>query len=408
MSIRYSAKVSLQNTKSELKPIRIRVSFSSQRIDISTGYSWESDKWDSATGLPKKRTKNANNQNYVDVTIAINNMLEKIDKYFSKCDIDNIEPSADQIKLLFSDRRNNDGILVKSFIAEYITQQQKKQLSENSLNNIMSMCNIFCNKAFPDIQVSQLHANILVDFSDFLSDEQQVCNATASNYIQKVTGFLNYVCDKCGIDIEFNKVSLKEVKEDTKSYLTPDELKKVYGFSSHNKKMQLVRDLFIFCCFTGLRYSDMQKLSKSEVSDVDIYTTCGKTGKKVRIELNKYSREILDKYASNKGPKVFPKISLIYYNTTLRNILIRLSIDTPTIKEYYQGEKLITEEVPKYEIIASHSARRTFVVQSLLKGVPPMVVIRWTGHKDLQSLAPYIAIADTQRKNEMQKLDADL
>ena len=132
-----------------------------------------------------------------------------------------------------------------------------------------------------------------------------------------------------------------------------------------------------------------------------------KTGKHVVIDLNKFSKEIYDKYMEENeySETLFPKNNLATYNRKLTEIFRRLNFNTPVLQEYYLGNQLMRTEVPKYTILSSHSARRTFVVECLQRNIPPIVIIRWTGHKDLTALGPYIAIVDAQRKSEMNKFD---
>ena len=72
------------------------------------------------------------------------------------------------------------------------------------------------------------------------------------------------------------------------------------------------------------------------------------------------------------------------------------------------NSSIIEETKKKYEILSSHSARRTFVVECLRKGIAPLVIIKWTGHSNLETLRPYIAIVDELKKSEMQKFDEEL
>ena len=68
-------------------------------------------------------------------------------------------------------------------------------------------------------------------------------------------------------------------------------------------------------------------------------------------------------------------------------------IDEPLRHTYYIGQERHDEEVPKYELITTHTARHTFIVMAISLGIPPMVIMEWTGHKDYNAMRPYIAIA---------------
>ena len=80
-------------------------------------------------------------------------------------------------------------------------------------------------------------------------------------------------------------------------------------------------------------------------------------------------------------------------------------IDKPVTEVYYKGNERIEEVKPKYEKICTHTARRTFISNALMKGIPVNVVMKWTGHSDYNAMKPYIAIADTAKKDEMDKFN---
>jgi integrase len=76
-----------------------------------------------------------------------------------------------------------------------------------------------------------------------------------------------------------------------------------YEFKPNEEALERVRDVFLFCCFTGLRYSDVAKLKRSDVKKGFIKVVTQKTVDGLIIELNKYSQAILDKYKEIKFPK---------------------------------------------------------------------------------------------------------
>ncbi len=71
----------------------------------------------------------------------------------------------------------------------------------------------------------------------------------------------------------------------------------------------------------------------------------------------------------------------------------------------YYGSDRSDEEYPKYELLSSHCGRRTFVVNALSMGIPPNVVMKWTGHSDISAMKPYIDIAEVTLNTEMDKFN---
>ena len=115
-------------------------------------------------------------------------------------------------------------------------------------------------------------------------------------------------------------------------YLTWEELMKVYhhDFGKKNYLAQ-VRDVFCFCCFTSLRYSDVYNLRRANISNGVIHITTVKTHDSLTIELNKYSQAILDKYADVTFPmdKALPVISNQRMNDYLKEMGKACELDEP-------------------------------------------------------------------------------
>ena len=190
-------------------------------------------------------------------------------------------------------------------------------------------------------------------------------------------------------------------------FLDWNELMIVYNFPiPENKKyLERVRDIFCFCCFTSLRYSDVANLKRSDIEKDFIRITTIKTADTLNIDLNDYSRAIIDKYQNETFPfdRALPVISNQRMNEYLKELGELCGIDTPVTITYYKGNKRFDEVYPKYALIGTHTARRTFISNALMMGIPPQVVMKWTGHSDYKAMKPYIDIAD-KAKAEMMKM----
>lgn len=81
------------------------------------------------------------------------------------------------------------------------------------------------------------------------------------------------------------------------------------------------------------------------------------------------------------------------------------ALDAPVATLAYRGGERLDEVRPKWEVIGTHAARRTFVVNALRLGVPPTVVMQWTGHSGYDAMRPYIAVADRTRAHAMTRFD---
>lgn len=193
-------------------------------------------------------------------------------------------------------------------------------------------------------------------------------------------------------------------------YLTRDELDRFRAltFTPSERALEQVRDVFLLCCFTGLRFSDAKKLRWSDVKADHLEVVTKKTADAIRIELNAHSRALLDKYRparADKNAPVLPCISNDKTNGHLKTISRLAGIDEATRRVYFRGTERVEDVVPKWTIISTHAARRTFVVTALQLGIPAEVIMRWTGHSSYSAMRPYIAIADALKKQSMARFD---
>lgn len=212
-------------------------------------------------------------------------------------------------------------------------------------------------------------------------------------------------------------------------FLTREELLKLYNFEipANGTKVTLTdytgktytkivedagalaktRDLFCFCAFTSLRYSDMAALKRHQISNDTIVVTTRKTHDRLEIPLNNYSRAILQKYEGIPNPKglALPVIANQNMNYYLKHLCELCGFNEPITKTYYRAGLRVEETTPKYELIGTHAARRTFICYALTKGIPPQVVMKFTGHSDYSAMKPYIDIAGADAAKAMQLLN---
>ena len=156
-----------------------------------------------------------------------------------------------------------------------------------------------------------------------------------------------------------------------------------------------------------MRFSDVINLKRNDIKDGYIEITTIKTVDNLIIELNKHSKSILDKYLIDKmfDEKIFPTISNQKMNDYLKEFSELAGIDEPIRETYYRGGERIDEVLPKYALMSTHAGRRTFICNALSLGIPPQVVMKWTGHSDYKAMKPYIDIADETKISAMERFN---
>ncbi len=173
--------------------------------------------------------------------------------------------------------------------------------------------------------------------------------------------------------------------------LTESELIRLQEMDlSDNKRLERVRDLLIFACYTGQRWSDIEAFSreyiKEERAGLVWRFDSKKTGKHTAIPLESYSSPALA--VALKYDYKLPDISQQKFNNYVKELGQLAEINEPIKRKRDSGSKAITVDKPKYAFMSSHIGRRTFVTILLGKGVDPVLISKFTGH-DLKTLMRY-------------------
>ncbi len=201
---------------------------------------------------------------------------------------------------------------------------------------------------------------------------------------------------------EFNAILNLDLSDSTKSINVTfreqgRDVVKAVSFRTLDK----VKDLFIFSCSTGFRYSDMMDLKPEHIQGTWIKKRQVKGGKvfDIEIPLNELSSFILDKYANQATP--LPHLTNQKANTYLKLIgeLAGITQNVEITKKV--GAEIITEILPKFSLMSMHMGRRVFVTISLEKGAGTQSVMSLTGHKKEASFKRYVSISNVQKEKTM-------
>jgi integrase len=332
-------------------------------------------------------------------------------------------PSPEQIKLAFASKikkgteyiDTTDTAMKEEIPFLQLFDEFVKECGAQN-NWAASTCKKFSNakKHLTDfdayISFDKIDETTLNAYIEFLRNKN-LCNVTIAKQINFLKWFLRWTVKK-GYNTHtafstFNP-KLKSMQKKV-IFLTWEELTqlKEYKVPEQKKYLERVRDVFVFCCFTGLRYSDVCNLKRSDIKNNHIEITTVKTADSLMIELNNHSKAILDKYKEIPFEKdrVLPVVSNQKMNEYIKELGELAGINEPVRETYYKGNKRIDEVTPKYALLGTHAGRRTFICNALSLCIPANVVMKWTGHSDYTAMKPYIDIADKIKANEMEKFN---
>lgn len=207
--------------------------------------------------------------------------------------------------------------------------------------------------------------------------------------------FLNWLFD----NDYYPSFSLKHLPthmEDIEAvYLNEDEVDRLESLIIENPKEKAVRDLFLIACETGLRYSDFSRIKKEMIVDGQLRVNPKKgqglnRTQRLIIPISERVRVILQQY--NYELPTFPAYRVSEFNKIIRKSCKEAEIDSPRIiLKRHQGN--VTEIIkPKYEMVSSHTGRRTFCTLKFLKGMPSVAIMKFSGHKTERSFMKYLKL----------------
>ena len=401
-------------------PIRMRVNFASQRIEFTTGYRIDVAKWD----VDKQRVKNGCTNKLKQSASEINVAYTELQEIFKRFEVAEIVPSPAEVKEAFNNRYGQNE---KIELASADTSNVPSNFYE-AFDDFVRVCgrqNDWTHSTFEKFAAVKNHlknfrSELSFDFFDeeglteyvqYLREVREMRNSTIGKQLSFLKWFLRWSF-KQGMHSNNAYDTFKPKLKDTQKkiiFLTWEELNRLREFKIPPMKQALerVRDVFLFQCFTGLRYSDVFNLRRSDIKGDHIEVTTVKTSDSLIIELNDHSRAILEKYkdVEFENDRALPVITNQKMNDYLKELAELAEINEAVRQTYYKGNERIDEVTLKYALLGTHAGRRTFICNALALGIPPQVVMKWTGHSDYKAMKPYIDIADDIKASAMSKFN---
>ena len=405
-------------------PIRMRVNFASQRIEFTTGYRIDVAKWDGDKQRVKNGCTNKLKQSASEINAALLGYYTELQEIFKRFEVAEIMPSPAEVKEAFNNRHGQNE---KTELASADTSNVPSNFYE-AFDDFVRVCGRQNNWTHSTIEkfaavknhLKNFRSELSFDFFDeeglteyvqYLRDVREMRNSTIGKQLSFLKWFLRWSF-KQGMHSNNAYDTFKPKLKDTQKkiiFLTWEELNKLREFKIPPTKQALerVRDVFLFQCFTGLRYSDVFNLRRSDIKGDHIEVTTVKTSDSLIIELNDHSRAILEKYkdVEFENDRALPVITNQKMNDYLKELAELAEINELVRQTYYKGNERIDEVTPKYALLGTHAGRRTFICNALALGIPPQVVMKWTGHSDYKAMKPYIDIADDIKASAMSKFN---
>lgn len=379
---------------SENSTIYARITVNGRRKEISTGKTIQTKEWNSKAGKV-----NGNSANSKSLNIFLESIRTKIFETYSLLFNKGKIITSENIKNEFLGGKEKKMTLIDVFsdhnnqMADLIGNGYAKgtwERYETSLRHVQQFMRWKYN--ISDIFLSEISPSFISNFEFFLRTVRNCANNSAVKYVMNLQKIINICLDNEWMSKNpFTNYKSKIIPSEVRC-LTEIELEKIQQKTISNVRLDKVRDIFIFCCFTGLSYAEVKKLSHDNIKIheggegfIKIIRT--KTKVKAYIPLLQAALEILQKYKSDDTcikKNVLPVLSNQKTNEYLKEIGAICEIDFD---------------------ITFHTARHTFATTiTLNNGVPIETVSKMLGHTNIQMTQHYAKIQEQKIQNDMELL----
>ncbi|MDI9564902.1 MAG: site-specific integrase [Bacteroidota bacterium] len=380
-------------------PIYLRITVDGIRTETPTGRSIIPDKWENDLQMQKGKSEEARTLNHF-----IESIKQRINQDANILIDQGIDYTAEQLKNRFNGIKEQPKTLVSVFEEnnQLIKQEENKKYSHSTVrqyNTTLSRLKEFLGKEYgrKDIPVTELDVLFIRRYEIFLRSVYNTDHNTVMKYLKQLKKVIHFAMAAGYLDRDpfmSHKTAFKDVSRD---YLTMDELTSIKDKEIRVRRVDRVRDVFVFACYTGIAYGDLKNLTTESVSKgIDgknwIIYHRGKTGIRASIPLLPPAMEIIEKYRidpeCSADRKLLPVISNQKLNSYLSEIAGLCDI-----------EKRLT----------THVARHTFATTvTLSQGVPIETVSKMLGHTSLKTTQIYAKVVDRKIADDMSQLERKL
>ena len=378
-----------------LVPIYTRITINGKRIEQSTNRFVEISKWSTEAGKMKGASEEAR---------SINNHLDLLKSQIRDAEMELIHKKTvittetikskllgvdERVRMLvpiFQDHNNKIKELVGKEYAPGTLERYTTSL-KHTIEFMQWKYNV------SDIDITKIDHSFITDYEFWLRSVRNCANNTAVKYLKNFNKIIKLCLANDWLDKNPFANYKSKVKEVERVYLSEKEIQNIIEKDFKTERLSLVRDIFLFSCFTGLAYIDVKNLTKSHISfGIDgekwIFTHRQKTESASKIPILPVTQMIIDKYENHpqciNEDKLLPILSNQKMNAYLKEIAGVCEI-----------EKELT----------FHIARHTFATTvTLTNGVPIESVSKMLGHKNLRTTQHYAKVLDRKVSDDMKIL----
>jgi integrase len=403
------AKFVLKEPKANSKTLLyLFYNFNQGRLKFSTGQSIDPKFWNPA----KQRAKETSSfREHTEFNQYLNKLEFAVNNAYRRLLNDGNQVTPELLKQELSKELGNKAPEKKLDLLEWMESEienlkkDRKPSSIQVYKSLLMHLIEFSKVRRYKVSFETINIAFYEQFKDYLLKDRKMLTNTFGKQIKTLKSFLNLAVDKGITNNLAYKNRLFKVTQDTIDhiYLTSEELDIIYSLDLSSKLyLDRVRDLFLIGSHTGLRFSDFTKLDKENIKlgsngDVLIVKT-SKTGERVVIPLKPVVKSIWEKH-NGLLPRAISNQKMNVYLKELGEIA---GITYEVIVKKTSGKEIIETKCPKFQLISTHTARRSFATNAYLSGVPSISIMKLTGHRTESSFMKYIKVSQ-ERNAELLK-----
>ena len=378
-------------------PIYTRVTINSKRFEFSTNKFISPDKWSTEGAKVKGNSEDARSiNNQLDI---IKNQIMDAEKRLYKKEI---QINSENLRNELFGIKERERLLIPIFtehnrkIKELVGSEYAPGTLERYETSLKHTKDFLQWKyRVSDIDIEKIDHAFITEYEFYLRTERKCANNTAVKYIKNFHKIINICLANGWLNKDPFANYKAKVKEVIREFLTEQEIQSLMEKEFVSERLELVRDIFVFSCFSGLAYIDVKQLSKDNIvlgidGDKWINKNRQKTDTNSKIPLLPTAQYILDKYANHPVCVNEDKLLPIFSNQKMNAYLKEIATVCGINKE-----------------LTFHIARHTFATTvTLSNGVPIETVSKMLGHTNLKTTQHYAKILDKKISEDMQILKA--
>lgn len=373
----------------------------------STGEKIHPDHWDFKNKMPKIR---GDKSKYAK---SIKSQLDRHSNLFvetaSRFKNTNEELTSVTLKKVFDEEFKKTNKKSNIFYEAYddFTEERisKKAWSDATIKRYKNIKNLLKNfekaKNYP-LNFNSINDKFHSKLTSYCLDNLNHINNTYRRNLGLIKTFLYWALkNKYTYNDDFIGFEKIERVDTAQIALKMKDLNNLMEFEFESKRLERVRDVFVFACVTGMRFGELSLIRRSNVNEENIILKEDKDN-------SKRAREIpltqLSKYLLRKYDYKLPLIANQKQNEYIKEVFKVMEYDHIVEKVTTKGKENIKEEMPFYDRISTHTARRTFITMMKRQGKSDKLIAEITGHKDLKTLNQYYQVSEFEKKEAMDEV----